>query len=42
MSSLHKHPLHRVAHKSLQIGKRSKLVGEDMAAGIGGAGQGRG
>jgi hypothetical protein len=41
MSSLRKHPPHRVAHKSLQVGRRSKL-GEDMAAGIGDAGQSRG
>ena len=40
MSSLRKHTPHRVAHKSLQVGRRSKL-GEDMAAGIGDAGQSR-
>jgi hypothetical protein len=41
MSSLCKHTPHRVAHKSLQVGRRSKL-GEDMVANIGDAGQRRG
>jgi len=41
MSSLRKHIPHRVAHESLQVGRRSKL-GEDVAAGIGDAGQSRG
>ena len=36
-----KHTPHGVAHKSLPVGRRSKL-GEDMAAGIGDAGQSRG
>jgi hypothetical protein len=40
MSSLRKHTPHRVAHKILQVGRRSKL-GEDTAAGIGDAIQGR-
>ena len=41
MSSLCTKTPHRVAHESLQIRRRRK-PGEDMAAGIGDAGEGRG
>ncbi len=40
MSNLRKHTPHRVTHKSLQVGRKSKL-GEYMADSIGDAGAGR-